>query len=97
MASPAPAGPDRANLALHGATGASYPVEEEVMTGDEWIASFAEGLGVKAPDPSTVEAVLELAAVAAHASERTAAPIACYLAGHVGVDPASAVELARAV
>ena len=67
------------------------------MTGDEWVAAFAEGLGVEPPDPATVELLLELAAVAAHASERTAAPIACYLAGHVGVDAAAATELARAV
>jgi hypothetical protein len=35
--------------------------------------------------------------VAAHQSERIAAPIACYLAGRAGIDPAEAGELAAAV
>jgi hypothetical protein len=62
------------------------------MTGKEWIAAFAEKLGVEAPDPATVAALLELAGMAAHASERTAAPIACYLVGRSGVE----LERARA-
>jgi hypothetical protein len=54
-------------------------------TGREWIAAFAERLGVEAPDDTTVEALLDLAGVAAHASERIAAPIACYLIGRAGI------------
>ena len=57
------------------------------MTGDEWIAAFAEALGVEPPDPATVETLLDLAGTAAHASERTAAPIACYLVGLAGASP----------
>ncbi len=33
------------------------------------------------PSAEQVEALLDLAAVAAHSSERTAAPIACWIAG----------------
>lgn len=54
-------------------------------TGPEWIAAFAERLGVEAPDGATIEALLDLAGVAAHASERIAAPIACYLIGRSGI------------
>ena len=54
-------------------------------TGREWIAAFAERLGVEAPDEATIEALLDLAGVAAHASERIAAPIACYLIGRAGI------------
>ena len=50
------------------------------MTRDEWISAFAERVGVTAPGPETIEKILSLAAEAAHGSERTAAPIACYIA-----------------
>lgn len=47
----------------------------------EWIEAFARELGAPPPDPESVDAVLELAATAAHASERVAAPVACWLGG----------------
>jgi hypothetical protein len=55
------------------------------MTGREWIDAFASALDVDPPDDATVEALLDLAGVAAHASERIAAPIACWLVGRAGV------------
>jgi Domain of unknown function (DUF6457) len=64
---------------------------------DDWIAAFAAKLGVDAPDATTVETLLDLAGVAAHASERTAAPIACYLVGRAGLDAAAALEHAEDV
>jgi hypothetical protein len=67
------------------------------MTGDEWIAAFAAELGVDPPDAATVEVLLDLAGTAAHASERTAAPIACYLVGLAGAAPPDAGRLAAAV
>lgn len=70
---------------------------DQVMTREEWLASFAAHLAVEPPDDATVEGLLELAGVAAHASERTAAPIACWLVGRTGLDPATALERARAV
>ena len=51
------------------------------MTGAEWIAAFAAEIGSETPVPAEVETLLELAGVAAHASERIAAPIACWLVG----------------
>jgi hypothetical protein len=51
------------------------------VTRDEWIASFAAETGVQRPSPQEISELLDLAAVAAHASERTAAPLACWIAG----------------
>jgi hypothetical protein len=62
---------------------------------EDWLAAFAAALGVEAPDAVEVEALLDLAGVAAHASARTAAPIAAYLVGRAGLDPATALERAR--
>jgi hypothetical protein len=54
------------------------------LTADEWIAAFAKDVGARAPDEETTAELLELAATAAHSSERIAAPIACYIAGVTG-------------
>ena len=63
-------------------------------TGRAWIDAFSERLGVESPDDATVEALLDIAGVAAHASERTAAPIACWLIGRAGLDIDDARRLA---
>ncbi|HEV8114940.1 MAG TPA: DUF6457 domain-containing protein [Acidimicrobiales bacterium] len=63
----------------------------------EWVAAFAARLGLEAPTDQEVEVLLELAAVAAHASERIAAPLACWLVGRAGLTPAAALEAANAV
>jgi len=67
------------------------------VTAREWIDAFAAAIGTEAPDDATVEQLLTLAGEAAHGSERTAAPIACWLAGRMGLDPAAALERARTV
>jgi hypothetical protein len=67
------------------------------MTRDEWIIAYASKLGIAPPDAETVDTLLALAGTAAHASERTAAPIACYLVGQAGVDPSEASRLADTV
>ena len=65
--------------------------------GREWVAAFAERLGLEPPDDATIDALLDLAGVAAHASERIAAPIACYLVGRAGLDVGAAKAAAEAV
>lgn len=67
------------------------------MTRDEWLSTFAAELGVAPPTPEEVDRLLELAATAAHASERTAAPVACWLAARAGRSPAEAAALAERV
>jgi hypothetical protein len=51
------------------------------MTRDEWIAAFAQRAGVERPSTEEIRELLDLASRAAHASERTAAPLACWIAG----------------
>ena len=67
------------------------------MTGQEWIAMFAASLGVPEPTEEEVDQILRLAGEAAHASERTAAPVACWLAAAAGLTPAAALERAQGV
>ena len=64
------------------------------MRPEDWIAEFAAAIGAESPDATTVDELLKLASVAAHASERTAAPIACYLAGLSGRSIAELKDLA---
>jgi hypothetical protein len=51
------------------------------VTRDEWIAAFAREVGVERPSAEEIRELLELAGTAAHSSERTAAPLACWIAG----------------
>ena len=72
-------------------------MDDQTRTGAEWIEAFATRLGVEAPDEATITQLLDLAGVAAHASERLAAPIACWLIGRAGLDAETALELARQI
>jgi hypothetical protein len=60
-----------------------------------WLPRFAEEVGIPAPTPEEQESLLALAAVAAHASERIAAPLTCWMVARAGVDPAVALVIAR--
>ena len=62
---------------------------------NDWIDEFATRLGVSAPSEAEREAILALAGIAAHASERTAAPIACWIAAVAGLRPDEALAVAR--
>ena len=67
------------------------------MTRDQGLAAFASAAGVDAPTDDDIEPLLELAGIAAHASERTAAPITCWIAAVAGLAPADALRIAQAV
>jgi hypothetical protein len=67
------------------------------MRAKEWIAGFAEELGIEPPTGQEFKAVLDLAAEAAHNSERMAAPVASWLSAKAGRSPEEAIELARRV
>jgi hypothetical protein len=58
------------------------------MKADEWLAAFAAEIGAEPPSEEEIGELLELAATAAHSSERIAAPIACFMAGRDGRSPA---------
>lgn len=72
-------------------------VDDTSSPGLDWVAAFARQLGLEPPDATDAEILLDLAGVAAHASERLAAPLACYLVGRAGVAPADALAIARTV
>lgn len=67
------------------------------MSAEEWIDRFARELGVSAPTEEELAGLLELASVAAHASERRAAPVACWLAAASGRPPGELIEVAKRV
>jgi Domain of unknown function (DUF6457) len=54
------------------------------MTAREWIERLAAELGADPPSDEEFDAILELAAIAAHDSERVAAPVACWIGGASG-------------
>lgn len=67
------------------------------MTGHEWIAAFAAELGLEPLSEAEIETLLDLASVAAHSSERFAAPLTCLLVGRAGLSPADALARAEAL
>jgi Domain of unknown function (DUF6457) len=54
------------------------------VTAAEWVKAFCEEIGETPPTEAEFDEILKLASVAAHASERMAAPVACYIAGRSG-------------
>jgi hypothetical protein len=67
------------------------------MNARQWLAAYAQRLGIEAPTADELKAVLDLAGVAAHASQRIAAPVACWLAAKAGVGLDEAMTIARQV
>jgi hypothetical protein len=67
------------------------------MNAPQWLAAYADKLGVPAPTKEELKAVLDLAGEAAHSSERIAAPVACWLAARAGVELDEAMRLAQEV
>jgi hypothetical protein len=67
------------------------------MRRDEWLAEFCRRLELEPPSKEEVVALLDLAATAAHSSERTAAPLACWVAGRSDRSLAELGEIAQAI
>ena len=67
------------------------------MNAKEWIAAYAEQLGIEPPTGDEFKAILDLAAEAAHGSERIAAPVACWLSAKAGRSLEESLVLARAM
>ncbi len=64
------------------------------MDAQEWLTAFAGRLGLDALPQEDIDALLDLASVAAHTSERLAAPLTCFLVGKAGISPAAAKAIA---
>ena len=64
------------------------------MDAQEWISTFATRLGLEPIPQADIDALLDLASVAAHTSERLAAPLTCYLVGRAGISPIEAKAIA---
>jgi hypothetical protein len=67
------------------------------MTADEFLAAFAAEVGAPAPSPEEAEALLKLASIAAHGSERLAAPLACWIGGASGRPAAELLAAAERI
>jgi len=65
------------------------------MNAREWLAAYAEKLGTTPPSTEEYKLILDVAAEAAHASERVAAPAACWVAARAGVGLEDALRVAR--
>jgi hypothetical protein len=64
------------------------------ITGEMWLQALATELGVPAPTEQETTDLLALASTAAHASERVAAPLSCWLAARAGITAAEAQVVA---
>jgi len=64
------------------------------MDAQEWLTNFADRLGLGPLDQAEIDSLLDLASVAAHTSERLAAPLTCFLVGRAGISPAEAKAIA---
>ncbi len=67
------------------------------MNANEWLAAFARKAGTEPPSNEQFKSILDLAGEAAHASERVAAPAACWVAARADLDLDDALRLAREV
>ena len=65
------------------------------MNAREWLAAYAEKLGTTPPSTEEFKMILNVAGEAAHASERVAAPAACWVAARAGGDLDEALRVAR--
>jgi len=68
-----------------------------MTTTAEWVSAYAEAAGISPPNQNDIDVLLQLAAIAAHASDRTAAPITCWIAATAGLTPARALALAESL
>ncbi len=67
------------------------------MNAREWIESYARELGIDPPTTDEFRTLLDLAGEAAHASERVAAPVACWVTALAGRSPDEGLAAARAL
>jgi hypothetical protein len=69
----------------------------DAVTAAEFLEAFAAELGVPQPTSVEFDTLLEVASVAAHGSERVAAPLACWIGGVSGRPVSELLVAARRV
>ncbi len=67
------------------------------MTASEFLQAFAAEVGSPAPTEQQVDDLLALAGIAAHASERLAAPLTAWIGGASGLPPSELLAAARRI
>jgi len=67
------------------------------MTAGEFLAAFAAEAGTPAPTQAEIDALLQLATIAAHASERLAAPLTCWVGGASGLPADELLAIAQRI
>jgi hypothetical protein len=67
------------------------------MDSSTWLRTFLAAIDGTLLSDADTAAILELAGVAAHASERMAAPLTCWAAAASGLTPDAAVAIARSL
>lgn len=65
------------------------------MNAEEWLAAYAQRLGIAAPTAEQVQQLLAVAGIAAHTSERQAAPVSCWVAATAGASTEHALRAAQ--
>lgn len=68
---------------------------QTTMSAERWLEAFARRLDLSPPTQEQVQELLALAGIAAHASERIAAPLTCWIAAQSGRPPRELLEEAR--
>jgi hypothetical protein len=67
------------------------------LSSDDWVARFAVELGIAPPSSEEIGAILALASAAAHASDRTAAPVSCWMAASAAMTPTQGRDVAESL
>jgi uncharacterized protein DUF6457 len=67
------------------------------MNAREWIDAYAARLGIEPPSAEEFSTLLDVAGEAAHASERVAAPVACWLSAKAGLSLEESIALAKEI
>jgi hypothetical protein len=80
------------------------PLSEQATCADtsmtdalSWLQEFTTAAGGSVLTDDERESILALAGVAAHSSERTAAPLTCWVAAAAGLSPVVALEIAQSL
>ena len=61
------------------------------------LQGMLDGAAERGEHPPTIDQLLDLASVAAHTSERLAAPLSCWLVAIAGASPEDALATARSL